>query len=172
MRPPLPSGCKAAGGAHPLCSTISPNHLGPTDGFLKGCPFPPQQCPMPHPLQACQQPTSESYEEHVCGKHAAFPPEAPFRPLSMAEVLDLVQSLRPKLPATAVYTMESPVYLASNKAMRGWAQDKASFRKWRSFGYLLDHELRLLPSFEGVVYRAVDFRVCVRPCPSMSPSTH
>ena len=104
----------------------------------------------------CGRPTSEVYASHMSEKH----PEAVadrVAPLHLNDLLSLVRNSA--MPAITLYSGETPLYRASNRAMRQWLKDKTPFAKWRSFAYLLDCELRALPRFEGNVYRAVPSRV-------------
>ena len=104
----------------------------------------------------CGRPTSEEYADHIIRRHPEVEPGEPVEPLHMSDMVSLVQSA--KKPATTVYSAESPVYWASNRATRRWGEDKTAFHKWRAYAYLLDCELRELPRFEGIVYRAVPYR--------------
>ena len=107
----------------------------------------------------CGQPTSEDVAEHMRHKHCATEPRGLPESLQVQHLLDLVQDA-PR-PAITVYSSESPIYRASNRAMRQWQTDSTAFQKWRTFAYLLHRELQLLPRFEGSVYRAVPRRVPV-----------
>ena len=105
----------------------------------------------------CERPTSENYAEHMSQKHPWIMPGDPPESLRVEVLLSIVQDTR--RPAITAYSAESPVYRASNRAVRQWRQDKTAFQKWRRFAHLLDCELRLLPRFVGSVYRAVPRRV-------------
>ena len=107
--------------------------------------------------KCCRRPTSEEYAEHMSKKHPEARPEGTVEPLRVSDMLRLVQTA--KNPATALYSAESPIFRASNQAMRQWREDSTAFHKWRAFAYLLDCELRELPRLEGIVYRAVPRRL-------------
>jgi hypothetical protein len=49
-------------------------------------------------------------------------------------------------PAVTLYTMETPIYLESNKTMREWNKCKEPFLPWQGFAYLLNHELQPHPA--------------------------
>ena len=64
----------------------------------------------------CQRPTGELYPDHMRQQHPGQPvaakgPES----LQIDDILRTVQALQSPYPACTVYSMESPVYLASNK---------------------------------------------------------
>ena len=111
----------------------------------------------------CSRPTSESYSSHMRLRHPLIiqskNAEQNTKPLNMEDVLGVVRRRKSKAPACTVYSMETPVYLASNKAMREWDSAPVDFLDWRKFAFLLDSELRRLDRFKGNAYRAVDFRV-------------
>ena len=109
--------------------------------------------------QHCGRPTSEEYAEHMSKIHPQAALEQAPRPLHLNDMIRLVQAT--KKPATTVYSAESPIYRASNRATRHGREDRATFHKWRAYAYLLDCELRELPRFEGMVYRAVPCRLPV-----------
>eukprot|EP00667_Euglena_gracilis_P008562 EG_transcript_8673 len=106
----------------------------------------------------CKRPTSEPYETHMNVKHPGFP-RCPPRPLVTQDVLEVIQQMGSAYPACTLYSMESPVYLASNRSMREWAVDPSQFQVWKRFAFLLDFELQQLERFRGNAYRAIDFRV-------------
>lgn len=58
--------------------------------------------------------------------------------------------------------METPVYLQLNKTSREMGQVATGgperFEPWKPFARLLNDELQSLPKFEGMVYRAIDFK--------------
>ena len=103
--------------------------------------------------QRCARPTSEDHAEHMSQKHPEAGLGDPVEPLHVNDLLGLAQASGK--PAVTVYSAESPIFRASNQAMREWGGDRAAFDRWRAFAYLLDCELRELPRFEGIVYRAM-----------------
>ena len=105
----------------------------------------------------CERPTSEDYAQHMLQKHLYLTRGELPAPLTAADLLHAVR--KAPSPAVTAYTMETPLYREANKAMREWQTDPAAFEPWRPFSFLVDYELRLLPRFEGSVYRAIDFQV-------------
>eukprot|EP00667_Euglena_gracilis_P001919 EG_transcript_1918 len=106
----------------------------------------------------CKHPTSEAYEVHMQAKHPAEPLRSP-QALRTPDVLRVLRETGSAFPACTLYSMESPVYLASNRSMRDWATDPSQFQVWKRFAFLLDFELQQLERFRGNAYRAIDFRV-------------
>ena len=118
----------------------------------------------------CERPTSDEPAEHMWQKHrsvhwhmwqkvGALPP-----PVRMQQVLELADRLaerHQKRAALLLHTMETPIYLASNKAMREWnlPHGPEAYKPWQPYAHLLDQELLLMDRFEGSVYRGVHFRL-------------
>ena len=106
----------------------------------------------------CRRPSSDPYHAHMAQEHPHAPSsDSPPPALQAADVLRRADG-EPK-PLCTIYTMETPIFRLSNKAMREWEGNPQGLDPWRPYCYLLDRQLRHLPHFRGTVYRALDCRL-------------
>eukprot|EP00906_Rhabdomonas_costata_P035617 RCo050039 len=119
----------------------------------------------------CARSTSDEPTEHFQTKHPLLDlPTAlaqPRQPTTKEYVVSETERLSRQraaglkgCPGITCFTMETPVYRLMNRASRevGKPGGREVFETWKPFATLLYSELQGLPKFQGMVYRAVDFK--------------
>ena len=124
----------------------------------------------------CQRCTSDERAEHFQTKHPlldlATALAEPVRPATkeyvVAEAERIARNKSKKdegssasyYPCIVAFTMETPVYRLLNRTSRELRKPggESRFEPWKPFARLLHEELQSLPRFEGMAYRAIDFK--------------
>eukprot|EP00667_Euglena_gracilis_P004026 EG_transcript_4044 len=105
----------------------------------------------------CKRPTSDDYLEHLQLRHPGMS-SIQVLPASLTaeDVARCLEERSSMAPACMLYTMETPLYRASNKAMREWGVSPEAFAPFQGFAMRLDSELKGMEEYVGYAYRAVD----------------
>ena len=117
----------------------------------------------------CQRSTSDERTEHFQTMHPlldlaaalAEPVRLATKEYVIAEAERITGGMEKKgYPCIATFTMETPLYRVLNQSSREVKKPGGGprFEPWKPFARMLHEELQSLPKFEGVVFRAIDFK--------------